>query len=105
MRIFFAGAARTVTGSQHLLELDGARLLLDCGLYQGRRRESNERNRNLPFDPRGVDAMILSHAHIDHAGNIPTLVKNGFRGSITCTHESRKHPSSPQRPPRGRRAS
>jgi metallo-beta-lactamase family protein len=89
MRILFAGAARTVTGSQHLLEFDGARLLLDCGLYQGRRRESNERNRNLPFDPRGVDAMILSHAHIDHAGNIPTLVKNGFRGGITCTAATR----------------
>ena len=89
MRIFFAGAARTVTGSQHLLEFDGTRLLLDCGLYQGRRRESNERNRNLPFDPRGVDAMVLSHAHIDHAGNIPTLVKHGFRGSITCTPATR----------------
>jgi metallo-beta-lactamase family protein len=89
MRILFAGAARTVTGSQHLLEFEGARLLLDCGLFQGRRRESNERNRNLPFDPRGVDAMILSHAHIDHAGNIPTLVKQGFAGSITCTPATR----------------
>jgi metallo-beta-lactamase family protein len=89
MRIFFAGAARTVTGSQHLLEFDGVRLLLDCGFYQGRRREANERNRNLPFDPRGVDAMVLSHAHIDHAGNIPTLVKHGFRGSITCTPATR----------------
>jgi metallo-beta-lactamase family protein len=89
MRIFFAGAARTVTGSQHLLEFDGTRLLLDCGLSQGRRRESNDRNRNLPFDPRGIDAMILSHAHIDHAGNIPTLVREGFRGSITCTPATR----------------
>jgi metallo-beta-lactamase family protein len=89
MRILFAGAARTVTGSQHLLEFDGGRLLLDCGLYQGRRQESNDRNRNLPFDPRGVDAMVLSHAHIDHAGNIPTLVKHGFRGSIVCTPATR----------------
>ena len=89
MRILFAGAARTVTGSQHLLEFDGVRLLLDCGLYQGRRQESNERNRNLPFDPRQVDAMVLSHAHIDHAGNIPTLVKQGFRGSIFCTPATR----------------
>ena len=89
MRIFFAGAARTVTGSQHLLEFDGERLLLDCGLYQGRRQESNERNRNLPYDPRGVDVMILSHAHIDHAGNIPSLVKQGFRGSIFCTPATR----------------
>ncbi len=89
MRIFFAGAARDVTGSQHLLEFNGTRLLLDCGLYQGRRQEANERNRRLPFDPRQVDAMILSHAHIDHSGNIPTLVKQGFRGSITCTPATR----------------
>lgn len=89
MRIFFAGAARNVTGSQHLLEFNGTRLLLDCGLYQGRRQEANERNRHLPFDPRQVDAMILSHAHIDHSGNIPTLVKQGFRGSITCTPATR----------------
>jgi len=89
MRIFFAGAARTVTGSQHLLELDGQRLLLDCGLFQGRRRESNERNRTLPFDARGVDAMILSHAHIDHCGNIPTLVKRGYAGPVICTPATR----------------
>ncbi len=89
MRIFFAGAARSVTGSQHLLEFNGTRLLLDCGLYQGRRQEANERNRHLPFDPRQVDAMILSHAHIDHSGNIPTLVKQGFRGGITCTPATR----------------
>jgi metallo-beta-lactamase family protein len=89
MRIFFAGAARGVTGSQHLLEFNGTRLLLDCGLYQGRRKESNERNRHLPFDPRQVDAMLLSHAHIDHSGNIPTLVKQGFRGSIVCTPATR----------------
>ncbi len=89
MRIFFAGAARNVTGTQHLLEFNGTRLLLDCGLYQGRRRESNERNRHLPFDPRQVDAMILTHAHIDHSGNIPTLVKQGFRGGIVCTPATR----------------
>src|SRR3970040_291156 len=89
MRILFAGAARSVTGSQHLLEFNGTRLLLDCGLYQGRRREATESNRHLPFDPRQVDAMILSHAHIDHSGNIPTLVKQGFRGSITCTPATR----------------
>ena len=89
MRIFFAGAARDVTGSQHLLECNGTRLLLDCGMYQGRRKESSERNRHLPFDPRQVDAMILSHAHIDHSGNIPTLVKQGFRGAIHCTPATR----------------
>ncbi len=89
MRIHFVGAARTVTGSQHLLEFHDSRVLLDCGLYQGRRREAGERNRHLPFDPRQVDAMILSHAHIDHAGNIPTLVKQGFRGTILCTPATR----------------
>ena len=89
MRIFFAGAARTVTGTQHLLEFDGTRLLLDCGLYQGRRQESSERNRHLPYDPRQVTLMILSHAHIDHSGNIPTLVKQGFPGHILCTPATR----------------
>jgi metallo-beta-lactamase family protein len=89
MRIFFAGAAQTVTGSQHLLEWNETRLLLDCGLYQGRRQESNERNRTFPFDPRGVDAVVLSHAHIDHSGNLPSLVKQGFAGRITCTPATR----------------
>jgi metallo-beta-lactamase family protein len=77
MRILFAGAARDVTGSQHLLEFKGTRLLLDCGVNQGRRKESCQRNRHLSFDPRQVDAMILSHAHIDHSANIPTLVSTG----------------------------
>ena len=89
MRIFFAGAAQTVTGTQHLLEFDGAHVLLDCGLYQGRRKESNERNRHLPYDPRQVSLMVLSHAHIDHSGNIPTLVKQGFQGNILCTPATR----------------
>ncbi|NIV34891.1 MAG: MBL fold metallo-hydrolase, partial [Anaerolineae bacterium] len=61
-----------VTGSMHLLSLNGARILLDCGLYQGRRKESFERNRKLPFDATAVDSLILSHAHIDHSGNIPS---------------------------------
>lgn len=89
MRIQFLGAARTVTGSMHLLTINGHRVLLDCGLYQGRRKESFERNRNLPFDPTGVDAMILSHAHIDHSGNIPTLVKHGYGGNIYATSATR----------------
>ena len=89
MRITFCGAARTVTGSQHLIEVNGQRILLDCGLYQGKRAEANERNRNLPFDPRSVDVMVLSHAHIDHSGNIPNLVKGGFRGDIVCTYATR----------------
>ena len=63
--------------------------MLECGLYQGRRRESAERNRNLPFDAASVDVLILSHAHIDHSGNIPNLVRNGFRGSVYCTFATR----------------
>ncbi|MGZ9223175.1 MAG: MBL fold metallo-hydrolase, partial [Anaerolineales bacterium] len=69
MRVNFHGAAHTVTGSQHLLEINGHRLLLDCGLYQGRRSESYTRNLTFAYDPRSVDAVILSHAHIDHCGN------------------------------------
>jgi metallo-beta-lactamase family protein len=89
MKITFHGAVRTVTGSQHLIEVNGHRLLLDCGLYQGPRRESFERNRTFPFDAASVDVMILSHAHIDHSGNIPNLVKAGFRGDIVCTFATR----------------
>jgi metallo-beta-lactamase family protein len=85
MRIHFHGAARTVTGSMHLLEVNGSKLLLDCGLFQGPRRETYERNRNFPFDPRSIDAVILSHAHIDHSGNLPHLVKQGFQGPIYAT--------------------
>ncbi|MCL5611858.1 MAG: MBL fold metallo-hydrolase, partial [Chloroflexi bacterium] len=80
MRLSFHGAARTVTGSQHLLEINGKKLLLECGLYQGRREETYSRNRNFPFDPREIDAVILSHAHIDHSGNLPHFVKNGYAG-------------------------
>jgi metallo-beta-lactamase family protein len=89
MRITFYGAAQTVTGSQHLLEVNGKKILLDCGLYQGKRAEANQRNRHLPFDAASVDLMVLSHAHIDHSGNIPNLVKSGFRGDIIATHATR----------------
>lgn len=89
MRIQFLGAVRSVTGSMHLLTINGSRILLDCGLYQGRRQESFERNRKLPFDSRTIDTLILSHAHIDHSGNIPSLVKNGFQGNIYTTPASR----------------
>ncbi len=85
MKLTFYGAAQTVTGSMHLLEVNGSRLLLDCGLYQGKRKESIERNRNFPFDPKTIDAVILSHAHVDHSGNLPNLVKQGFSGLIYCT--------------------
>lgn len=89
MEITFYGAARTVTGSQHLLDISGRRILLDCGLYQGPRKESEDRNRHLPFDARSVDTLILSHAHIDHSGNIPNLVKSGFTGRIISTFATR----------------
>ena len=82
MRINFHGAAHTVTGSQHLLEINGHRLLLDCGLYQGKRSETYLRNLNFAYDPRSVDAVILSHAHIDHCGNLPNLVQDGYEGPI-----------------------
>jgi metallo-beta-lactamase family protein len=85
MKIEFIGGARTVTGSQHLLHINGKKLLLECGLYQGKRSESYERNKNFRFDPAEIDVMLLTHAHIDHSGNIPNLVKNGFKGSIYAT--------------------
>jgi metallo-beta-lactamase family protein len=85
MHITFYGAVREVTGSMHLLSTDEDRILLDCGLVQGRRKESAERNRVLPFDPQILTNMILSHAHIDHSGRIPLLVKKGFAGRIYCT--------------------
>ncbi len=85
MRIIFNGAARTVTGSQHLLEINGSRVLLECGLFQGRRADTYTVNRNFAFDPKRLDAVILSHAHIDHSGNLPNLVKQGFEGAIYAT--------------------
>jgi len=89
MRLTFHGAVRTVTGSLHQVEVGGALLYLDCGLYQGRRAEAQERNRHLPSVPRDVKAVILSHAHLDHCGNLPTLVAGGFRGPIYCTSATR----------------
>lgn len=89
MRINFHGAAHTVTGSQHLLEINGYKLLLDCGLYQGKRSLAYERNTHFQFTPADVDAVILSHAHIDHSGNLPNLVKQGFEGAIYATHATR----------------
>jgi metallo-beta-lactamase family protein len=89
MRVHFLGATRTTTGSMYLLEVNGRRLLLECGLYQGRRDASIERNRNFPFDPKALDAVVLSHAHIDHCGNLPNLCRQGFNGSIYCTFATR----------------
>ena len=85
MKIHFNGAARTVTGSQHLIEVNGSKFLLDCGLYQGRRSDTYERNRNFDFDTAKLDAVVLSHAHIDHSGNLPNLAKSGFSGPIYAT--------------------
>jgi metallo-beta-lactamase family protein len=85
IKITFTGAAGSVTGSRHLIEIDDKKFLLDCGLFQGRRKDTYERNLNFPFDPSSVDALILSHAHIDHIGNVPNLVKRGFKGEIHCT--------------------
>lgn len=86
MKIQFLGAAQEVTGSKHLITLkDGKQILLDCGMFQGRGKESAQRNRHLGFDPISVNYLILSHAHIDHSGLIPLLVKQGFKGKIFCT--------------------
>ena len=89
MKIHFLGATRTTTGSMYLLEVNGRRLLLECGLFQGRRNESIQRNCCFPFDPRQIDAVVLSHAHIDHAGNLPNLVKQGYAGKIHSTPATR----------------
>lgn len=85
MKIHFCGANRTTTGSRHLLEVNGRRVLMECGMYQGRREESLIRNHEFPFDATRVDALLLSHAHIDHSGVIPVFCKAGFRGPIFCT--------------------
>lgn len=89
MELQFWGAARSVTGSMHLLTVNGSRILLDCGLFQGHRAEAYERNRNFPFDASTIDAVVLSHAHIDHAGNLPNLVRQGFHGLIYSTSATR----------------
>lgn len=88
MQLHFFGAAQTVTGSQHLLEINGHQILLDCGMYQGPRKESIERNKTFPFDPSKLSAVVLSHAHIDHSGNLPNLVKSGFAGLIHAQRAS-----------------
>jgi metallo-beta-lactamase family protein len=91
MKIAFHGAARTVTGSKHLLTLKGGKkVLLDCGMFQGMGKETDLLNRDFGFDPATVDALVLSHAHIDHSGLIPKLVKDGFKGKIFCTPATRE---------------
>jgi metallo-beta-lactamase family protein len=83
--ITFIGAARTVTGSLHLIEYNDKKILLECGMYQGHREEAERINQTFPFKPKDIKAVILSHAHIDHSGNLPNLVKRGFQGPIFCT--------------------
>jgi metallo-beta-lactamase family protein len=87
--VTFHGAARSVTGSMHLVEFGPVRLLLDCGLVRGPREDARMRSRDFPFDPAGIDAVLLSHAHVDHCGNLPNLVRQGFRGPIYCTPPTR----------------
>lgn len=89
MHLRFTGAAREVTGSAHLVQVNGRTILLDCGLFQGRRSETAEKNRKLPYAVDRIDAVVLSHAHIDHAGRIPFLVKEGYRGPIHSTVATR----------------
>jgi metallo-beta-lactamase family protein len=85
MKIRFCGAAQEVTGSQHLVSVNGKNILLDCGMFQGPRSQTRQKNETFEFVPSQVDKLILSHAHIDHSGNIPTLVKRGFAGDIFST--------------------
>ena len=85
INLSFHGAARTVTGSRHLLDVNGYRILIDCGLFQGRRADTYQRNLNFSFDPRSIDSVIISHAHMDHLGDLPNLVKQGFSGDVNCT--------------------
>jgi metallo-beta-lactamase family protein len=85
VKLTFHGGVGEVTGSRHLLEAGGKRVLLDCGLFQGHRREAISKNRDLPFDPRALDGVLLSHAHIDHSGGLPILAKKGLRAPIFCT--------------------
>src|SRR3954465_13331670 len=83
------GAPRSVTGSMHLVEAGETRLLLDCGITKGTREEVRQRHRTFPFDPSGLTAVVISHAHVDHCGNLANLVRQGFDGPIYCTPATR----------------
>src|SRR5215472_15964084 len=89
MEIEFIGAARTVTGSKHLVRTKHANVLFDCGLFQGKRREAIEKNKSLGVDARQLSAVVLSHAHIDHSGALPMLAKAGYDGPIYSTPATR----------------
>jgi metallo-beta-lactamase family protein len=87
-KLTFLGAAGQVTGSCYLLETDAKRILLDCGLFQGSRETEKQNEAEFPFDPKSIDAVVLSHAHIDHCGRLPKLVKEGFKGQVYLTNAS-----------------
>ena len=89
MKLTFWGAAGGVTGSMHLVESGEKRYLLDCGLFQGRRKESDQKNRSFPFEGSAIDAVVLSHAHIDHSGRLPMLARNSYKGPIYATPATR----------------
>src|SRR5688500_18410023 len=90
MKLSFHGAARTVTGTKHLITLDnGYQILLDCGVFQGLGRDTDTLNESFGFDPKQISVVLLSHAHIDHTGLLPKLVKEGFSGKIICTKATR----------------
>ncbi|HEY9227546.1 MAG TPA: MBL fold metallo-hydrolase, partial [Gemmatimonadaceae bacterium] len=90
MEIEFAGAAREVTGSCHIVRANGRTILLDCGLFQGRRAEAEEKNRTLPCPIDEIDAVVLSHAHLDHAGRLPFLTNRGYANPIYATKATRE---------------
>src|SRR3972149_8694815 len=89
MRLISYGAAQDGTESKHLAEIGGRKVLFDCGLFQGKRHEAAEKNRNLPLSVKDIDAVVLSHAHIDHSGALPVLAKLGYEGPIFCTPATR----------------
>src|SRR5512136_1693808 len=90
MKLSFHGADLNVTGSCHLVECAGKRILIDCGIFQGERELAEENERDFGFDPAGIDFLLLTHAHLDHCGRLPLLVKRGFRGEIVTTGASRE---------------
>jgi len=89
MKITFYGGTETTTGSMHLLEVEQSKILLDCGMFQGSRKKAYELNKNFPFDPATLETVLLSHAHIDHCGNLPNLHEQGYEEKIFCTHATR----------------
>jgi metallo-beta-lactamase family protein len=89
VKITFLGGVGTVTGSMYLIRTNRKMIMMECGLYQGKRAESYARNKNIPVDIRRLDAVVLSHAHIDHSGNLPNLIKSGYEGPIYATHATR----------------